>query len=106
LTYFESPYLVGFEYSRNASPTEISEKMPSSPEEAIYLHPETINDNRPPFRKKFDLYTLGLLLLEIGTWKPLKLMLDFEAVREAQESGNVEPVITYLCTGKIMPFQT
>ncbi len=41
---------------------------------AIYLHPNLRTDNpddRPPYHRKFDFYSLGLTLLEVGMWNTI-----------------------------------
>jgi hypothetical protein len=65
------PYLVGFEYSRPDAVGEPSE-LPDDPELTIYRHPSYLKKSRPPFDKVFDIYSLGLILIELAQWRPLQ----------------------------------
>ncbi|KAJ9664394.1 hypothetical protein H2198_000323 [Neophaeococcomyces mojaviensis] len=68
----ESPYIVGFEYSRLDAEDQPSERYEKDPELDIYRHPEYMNIPQPRFRKNFDIYSFGLVLVEIAKWRPLK----------------------------------
>ena len=60
------PYLAGFGFARAANPTEFSETPQATPEIEIYCHDAIMGPNPKTFRKIFDLYALGILLLEVG----------------------------------------
>lgn len=68
------PFIVGFEYSRPDIPGQPSEKSEKDPSLDIYRHPEYLSEVSPPFHKIFDIYALGLVLLEIAKWRPLKFV--------------------------------
>ena len=68
---FRGPFIAGFEYARVDNPLEMTEDAPSSPEFDLYRHPDTFCNPRPPFRKAFDLFALGCILLEVALWKAL-----------------------------------
>ncbi|KAK4210139.1 hypothetical protein QBC37DRAFT_322655 [Rhypophila decipiens] len=74
------PWLIGFEYAREE--TGFSEKanrgamIAVDPSTDLYRHPDIWNgeaDKRPTtrFDKQHDIYSLGVLLLEIGLWQPV-----------------------------------
>jgi len=67
------PYLLGFDASR---PDHIGEMSVASKNHAasdIYRHPNSLNGmSRRPYCKSYDIYSLGLVLLEIGLWKVLQ----------------------------------
>ncbi|KAK6088281.1 hypothetical protein SCUP234_00769 [Seiridium cupressi] len=68
-----NPYLVGFDASRPDSDTEMSvaSKNPSILD--LHRHPRTLCGlSRKPYCKSYDIYSLGLVLLEIGDWKALQ----------------------------------
>ncbi|KAL4917859.1 hypothetical protein BDW62DRAFT_201412 [Aspergillus aurantiobrunneus] len=69
---FTHPFLVGFDYSRPDA--EVSELSPDfSLERNLYRHPDRWG--RPArFRKEHDIYALGVLLLEIGLWRPVSTL--------------------------------
>ncbi|KAF2809121.1 kinase-like protein [Mytilinidion resinicola] len=67
----QSPYLIGFNYSRPNEPKAFTTGPPPSHTARKYHHPEyNIEETRNGghFRFQFDYYSLGLVLLEIGLW--------------------------------------
>ncbi|KAF6802654.1 hypothetical protein CMUS01_15292 [Colletotrichum musicola] len=79
-------YLVGWDLSRPDHPMELSETLSVSTagfknkRDAIllYSHPEmhahSGSSKKPRYRAQFNIYSLGLVLLEIGLWRPLSNM--------------------------------
>lgn len=62
------PLLVGFEYSRSerdTSSTEYDDKL----ERNIYRHPDRQGLPEDRFNALYDIYSLGVVLLEIGLWR-------------------------------------
>jgi hypothetical protein len=68
-----SPYVIGFEYARPDTSTAAAfTQLPDSePLNDLYRHPQARGVRRESFRKQFDVYSLGCVLLEIGMWKAL-----------------------------------
>ncbi|KAI5800426.1 prion-inhibition and propagation-domain-containing protein, partial [Peziza echinospora] len=66
------PYLVGYEYARFDASSEVSEQPSSNPDHDIYRHPLAIGDYSESFNRIFDIYSLGLVFLEIAHWRPLR----------------------------------
>jgi hypothetical protein len=94
----EEPYLVGFEYSRENAANTQTEMVVADIEFNLYRHPDVQGlplessegesgkgrqDSRPRFRQTHDLYSLGVVLLEIGLRKPVSSMM-WEAERNPQ----------------------
>ena len=65
------PYVAGYEYARADNPLEMTEDTPKSPEYDLYRHPDSQGPARPSYKKGFDLYSLGCVLLEIAFWMGL-----------------------------------
>ncbi|KFY12130.1 hypothetical protein V492_04071 [Pseudogymnoascus sp. VKM F-4246] len=68
-----SPVLLGFDSSRPDQVVEMSvaSRNPSSLD--LHRHPSSLEGiDRKPYCKGFDIYSLGLVLLEIGLWKILQ----------------------------------
>ncbi|KAL9028794.1 MAG: hypothetical protein Q9196_002888 [Gyalolechia fulgens] len=65
------PYLVGFQYSREDETDAYTSGPNTSNETRKYQHPD-YQDGTKAFRREFDYYSLGLVLLEIGVWDSLR----------------------------------
>ncbi|KAL5585853.1 hypothetical protein FOVSG1_013545 [Fusarium oxysporum f. sp. vasinfectum] len=81
---YEEPYLAGFEYSREISASGQTEGVTDDLEANLYRHEEVqgvpeepSNDeeqqtsSKTPFALKHDIYSIGILLLELGLQKPV-----------------------------------
>lgn len=66
-------YLVGFEHARpDSDDGQALTQLPQTDLRAdLYRHPMARGSDRQPFRKSFDLYALGCVLLELGSWRRL-----------------------------------
>ena len=67
---YRQPYLVGFQHSREDEPGAYTRGSLSSNETKLYQHPR-YREGSSPFRREFDYYSLGLVLVEIGVWECL-----------------------------------
>jgi hypothetical protein len=68
-----SPYLVGFDASRPDMDTEMSVASRNPSILDLHRHPLSLSGlSRRPYCKSYDIYSLGLVLLEIGLWKVLQ----------------------------------
>ncbi|KAI1096931.1 kinase-like domain-containing protein [Rostrohypoxylon terebratum] len=73
-----SPYLTGFNHSRESHESAFTVGPSLDPEEEDYQHPEydsSKGSSVSKFKKEFDYYSLGILLLEIGRWTTLRHLL-------------------------------
>ena len=61
------PYLVSWDQCAEDTSTHQPETLISS----IYRHPEISRGQRSAYRPVHDIYSLGLVLLEVGLWVPL-----------------------------------
>ncbi|KAK4149734.1 prion-inhibition and propagation-domain-containing protein [Chaetomidium leptoderma] len=85
---YAKPYLSGFDFSRPARADEMTE-IPSPCDDAeynLYRHPlaqSTNPEERERFKKSFDIYSLGVLLVEIAHWAAVEKVLgiDMNAAR-------------------------
>lgn len=68
--HYRKPYLVGFQHSREDEQGAYTRGPVSSDETKQYQHP-LYREGSSPFRREFDYYSLGLVLLEIGAWECL-----------------------------------
>jgi hypothetical protein len=95
---FGDPYVSGFDYSRPATSDDMTEPPIANPYSDMYRHPVvqstgnrapsysphstgTPNESRESYKKSFDIYSLGLLFMEICHWRPLESMLQIDLER-------------------------
>ena len=72
-----SPYIIGFSHSRPDTTQTFTEGPDLNSRERDYLHPDYL-ENDEHYEPWFDFYSLGLILFEIGAWKPLHEMVGVE----------------------------
>ncbi|RDW65972.1 hypothetical protein BP6252_09607 [Coleophoma cylindrospora] len=65
---FGRPVISGFEYAR-LNTTSTSTHPPGDLRWAVYCHPDYQGNAPGPYQKMFDIYSLGIILLEIALWK-------------------------------------
>ncbi|KAL8708464.1 MAG: hypothetical protein Q9220_006621 [cf. Caloplaca sp. 1 TL-2023] len=83
----DGPYLVGYDFAR---PTNAQTKMvPIIPEQEVYRHPRSQGQGSARFRRSFDLFALGCVLLEIGLWSGLLDVLERFSSSSAPTSGQI-----------------
>ena len=87
------PYIVGFEYSRGNAQNEMTEELADNLEFNLYRHPDcqgvpvtsvenegTAHSDVPytkkPYRAEFDIYSLGVILVEMGIRKTAEFIFD------------------------------
>ena len=78
----DSPYLIGFEHSRVDAVGEQTENIDEKPDHKYYRHPKAtavpVADDKQPlggpgrYSNLYDIYSLGVVLLEIGFFAPAK----------------------------------
>lgn len=67
-TSLDHPYIVGFDHSRPDDPKEASMRFDATLEFDRYRHPEYLHNESQRYRKRYDIYALGVVLMEIGFW--------------------------------------
>jgi hypothetical protein len=81
------PYISSFEYSRPDQNTETYQGAPETLEFTLYCHPDYLGGRPDLFRKTFDMYSLGIILLEIAWWKPAKEIFSGWEDKTVQKMG-------------------
>lgn len=70
------PYLVGFDYSRPDQTDALSETSGDSASFNLYRHPSSQGIPLESYRREFDIYSFGVLLVEIGSWRSARKLWD------------------------------
>lgn len=65
------PHLVGFQHSRPNGEIWCSDMDETETNSVAYRDPRYTPGGKVRFRKEFDYYSLGIVLLEIGFWEPI-----------------------------------
>ncbi|KAK4182967.1 prion-inhibition and propagation-domain-containing protein [Podospora australis] len=101
------PLLCGFDYSRPADVDETTERPLQNLWHDLYRHPRTQFDNpregRRGFRKLFDIYALGVILAEIGTWRPVHDIVGIDRKSDQRpKTAKVKSVQTELLSKEVL----
>ncbi|KAH8645884.1 hypothetical protein BGZ60DRAFT_555032, partial [Tricladium varicosporioides] len=85
------PYISGFEYSRPAQRHDITERPSGDVFHNLYRHPQVQGMVRDAprikgYKKIHDIYSLGIVLLEIVYWRTINSILGFKALNEIRPS--------------------
>ncbi|KAF2263802.1 hypothetical protein CC78DRAFT_518082 [Lojkania enalia] len=93
---YADPLISGFDYSRPAMNDDLTEKPPENAREDIYRHPRVQGSgNRDSssgsgYKKSYDIYSLGITLLEIAYWKPIDQILNIKDLPNARPSVTIK----------------
>jgi hypothetical protein len=67
-----NPYMTGFEYSRPDRTDAHTTHLPPWGPNEVYVHPDYQGGSaNGPFKRSYDIYSLGIVLLEIAYWQPI-----------------------------------
>lgn len=84
------PYLVNFELIRSFALGSHPMEPSSDWKARIYIHPARQGPRPRSFIKSYDIYSLGVVLLELGLWRPLE---RFEAELSAADPGEMQKAL-------------
>ena len=93
---YSKPYLSGFDFARPARSDEVTEIPGDVPEYNMYRHPSTQGQGfgpRESFRKSFDIYSLGVVLVEIAHWATIDKVLGIEKTKMRNMTGKVRGML-------------
>jgi hypothetical protein len=79
----ESLFLTGFEYSRQNTEHSLGKPWNKDINHAMYRHPFYQGQAPGPYRIQYDIYSIGLVLVEIARWMPLSSFLDVKTTSNA-----------------------
>ncbi|CAN8097981.1 unnamed protein product [Discula destructiva] len=99
------PYLSGFDYSRPANAREATEQPAQNKYRDLYRHPaaqfDVPRDGRDGFKKAYDIYSLGVVLFEIGMWKPIHEIVGID-IAEGLRAAEIKDTQTRLLSQELL----
>lgn len=84
---YATPIVSGFEYARPDLPEELTEKPAENFSHDIYRHPDALANPTSRSKKSWDIYSLGIVLLEIALWQPISSIVS---VYEGQKGARTK----------------
>ncbi|ERF73124.1 hypothetical protein EPUS_09122 [Endocarpon pusillum Z07020] len=84
------PYLVNFELIRSFALGSHPMEPSSDWKARIYIHPARQDPRPRSFIKSYDIYSLGVVLLELGLWRPLE---RFDAELSAADPDEMQKAL-------------
>ncbi|KAF1978420.1 hypothetical protein BU23DRAFT_549860 [Bimuria novae-zelandiae CBS 107.79] len=88
---YANPYISGFDYSRPAMNDDLTEKPPENASADVYRHPAVqgsgmreSSSSSSSYKKSYDLYSLGVILLEMAYWKPIDTILGIQNLEKVK----------------------
>lgn len=81
------PFLSGFELSRPSIMDQLTEKPGFDPIKDIYRHPNAQSSQTDGnYRKSYDIYSLGVFMIEVALWKRIEDLVPLEDLAKAKPS--------------------
>jgi hypothetical protein len=73
---YDSPIIAGFEYARPDLPDAGTEAIRLHTPYDIYRHPDSLRGPYAGSKRSYDIYGLGIVLVEISCWQPIQEILE------------------------------
>lgn len=93
---WDQVYLSGFDFARPARKDETTEVPGDGEEHNMYRHPSTQNIGfgpRESYRKSFDIYSFGVVLVELCFWKSITEIVTVISERPSKKAKNVQGIL-------------
>ncbi|RBR10018.1 uncharacterized protein FIESC28_09626 [Fusarium coffeatum] len=81
---YRQPFLSGFDFSRPGGSDEMTDAPGDDAEHDLYRHPNAQSNrrrDRERSKKSFDIYSLGVILVELAHWQPVEDILRIDMRR-------------------------
>jgi len=80
-----NPFVTGFDYARSVVSTATTTKPPESSPWLLYVHPDYLGPKRGlGYRKIYDIYSLGVVFIELACWSSIVQIVDAAEVAEQE----------------------
>jgi hypothetical protein len=91
-----SPLVSGFDYSRQESESQSIDKARFCNQitTSIYRHPDYQGNAATGYKIQYDLYSVSLVLIEIGLWAPLRIFVDAKTSNPTTSSQGSRPQLS------------
>ncbi|OQO04947.1 hypothetical protein B0A48_07965 [Cryoendolithus antarcticus] len=89
----KDPILSGFETSRPALPDEITVPYARSEERDLYRHPDLHTMDSSRSKRSHDIYSFGLVMIEIALWRPIEQIVKLEVPLRRREIGKLRSAV-------------
>ncbi|TVY67421.1 hypothetical protein LSUE1_G009114 [Lachnellula suecica] len=99
---YKKPYLSGFEFARPARREEQTEIPGDNAEHNMYRHPKAHSQGAGPhekFRKSFDIYGMGVVLVELGHWMTVDQVLGLD-LKTVKGKGKIAAIVKSALLGE------
>ncbi|KAL8959412.1 MAG: hypothetical protein Q9193_003721 [Seirophora villosa] len=83
------PFVAGFEYIRPVSGSTVGQPLDMSEKTTLYCHPDLQDGLNIEFGKIHDLYSLGVVLLEIGLWTSARQIVQQARPLRPSRAGDI-----------------
>lgn len=87
----DNPNLVGWATARRVMGDSAVQEEYAGLETNIYHHPRRYGKPSARFINEYDIYALGVVMLEIGLWKPMSALFKAQ-IKISREKGQLPPV--------------
>lgn len=91
---FGNPYITGFDYARSAAATQTTTKPPENSPWLLYVHPDYLGSKQGlGYKKIYDIYSLGIVLIELACWSSIAQIVDISRVTESDSISNGDQAV-------------
>lgn len=92
---YRKPYLSGFDFSRPGGSDEMTDVPGDDAEHDLYRHPSAQSNrrrDRERSKKSFDIYSLGVIFVELAHWRTIESVLGMDVRRTRDPTSVVQRV--------------
>jgi hypothetical protein len=102
---YHKPYLSGFDFSRPGGSDEMTDVPGDDAEHDLYRHPNAQANRRKDrerSKKSFDIYSLGVIFVELAYWKPIEEVVGLDLRRARGDPTQLRKMRDRLLAGELI----